>query len=238
LIDSALNYSSFYHLHIAKCGGTYLTNTLLHTLRDELIKKNISYLDGSHHLGWQEANNNYVISSLRDPVKRTVSHYSYWKVGGGVGGRKPENPLSFLEWVEEHRDFISNYQVKNLLFTRTNFNYDIFQPKGSLDPSFLSLRINKAVLLERISRVNILLKDTQLNIACLTKVSSKIRSDFGITTPLETCLESGSNNKVLKDSAELYQSLGNTDKQYLYELNEIDSEIYFSSAFYFEKGLC
>jgi hypothetical protein len=233
-----VKYSSFYHLHIAKCGGTYLDNVLLKPLRDELLAANISYIDGSEHLGWKELEANYKVCSLRDPVKRTVSHYSFWRIGGGINGRQPENPLDFLDWVDRHRSFISNYQVKNLLFTRTNFNYDIFQPVGSLDPDFESIKIHPTTLLERLSKINILLKDTQLKSEVLSAVHKKIKGDLGITSESTTSDGTSRDSKVLKESYDLYQTLTTADKGYLYELNRIDSEIYFTSDFYFNKGVC
>ena len=107
-------YNSFYHLQIAKCGGTYLNNMIIHQLFNILEKNNIHFIDGEYHLGWKQIENNYVISSLRDPVKRTVSHYSYWK-NGGQNGPIPENIPSFMVWVDRNKDFISNYQIKNFL---------------------------------------------------------------------------------------------------------------------------
>jgi hypothetical protein len=233
-----VKYSSFYHLHIAKCGGTYLDNVLLKPLRDELLATDISYIDGSEHLGWKELEANYKVCGFRDPVKRTVSHYSFWRKGAGVNGRRPENPLDFLDWVDRHKSFISNYQVKNLLFSRTNFNYDIFQPIGSLDPNFAAIRINEALLLERLSKINVVLKDTQLRPDCLSLVHKKIKSDLGITSQSTITSDFSQDNKVLKESYALYQTLSPTDKKYLYELNRADSEVYFTSDFYFNKGVC
>ena len=113
-------YKSFYHLQIAKCGGTYLNNLIIHQLFNILKNNNISYVDGEYHLGWQEIENNYVISSLRDPVKRTVSHYAYWKIGG-QNGPIPEKIPSFMNWVETNKNFISNYQIKNFLYNKIKF---------------------------------------------------------------------------------------------------------------------
>jgi len=231
-------FSSFYHLHIAKCGGTYLSNVLLTSLQDELINHDINYVNGAEHLGWKELERNYIVCSLRDPVKRTVSHYSFWRTGGGVNGRQPENPLEFLDWVDRHRSFISNYQVKNILFTRLDFNYDIFQPTGSLDPAFANINIDKTLLLERLSQINILLKDNQLNPKCLSLTYEKIKKDMGMINPSTALSFDSKDNKVLKDSHELYKTLSHTDKQYLYEMNDIDSEIYFTNDFYFNKGVC
>ena len=88
------SHNSFYHLQIAKCGGTYLNTMIVHQLFNILKNNDISYIDGEYHLGWKKIENNYVISSLRDPVKRTVSHYAYWK-NGRQNGLVPENVPNF-----------------------------------------------------------------------------------------------------------------------------------------------
>ena len=166
------NYNSFYHLQIAKCGGTYLNNMIVHQLFNILKNNNISYIDGEYHLGWKEIKNNYVVSSLRDPVKRTVSHYAYWK-NGGQDGLIPKDIPSFMVWVERNKDFISNYQIKNFLYERKNFHLNPFDPRET-DPDFLTIKIDKNLAFDRIKRVNVLLKDTQLNYQTCDTVMKKI----------------------------------------------------------------
>jgi len=224
--------SSFYHLQIAKCGGTYLNNVIIHQLFNILKNNNISYIDGEYHLGWKEIENNYVVSSLRDPVKRTVSHYSYWK-NGGQNGTIPKNPINFIDWVELNKDFISNYQIKNFLYTKKNFDLNPFNPTGGLDPDFLTIKIDKNTAFDRIKSVNILLKDTQLNNQTCETVIKKILKDFNITDSFYINNERKYDHNITKGSVELYNSLTKQDIDYLYSLNNLDSEIYFSESIYF-----
>jgi hypothetical protein len=223
--------SSFYHLQIAKCGGTYLNNVIIHQLFNILKNNNISYIDGEYHLGWKEIENNYVVSSLRDPVKRTVSHYSYWK-NGGQDGTIPKNIPSFMVWVERNKDFISNYQIKNFLYERKNFNLNPFDPRG-VDPDFLTIKIDKVAAFNRIKSVNILLKDTQLNNQVCDTVIKKILKDFNITDSFYIDNKKKYDHNITKGSAELYNSLTKQDIDYLYNLNNLDSELYFSHSLYF-----
>ena len=225
------SYSSFYHLQIAKCGGTYLNNMIVHQLFDILESNNVPYIDGEYHLGWKEIQNNYVISSLRDPVKRTVSHYAYWK-NGGQNGPIPENIPSFMVWVDRNRDFISNYQIKNFLYTRTNFDLNPFDPRG-VDPDFLTIEINKDLAIERIKSVNILLKDTQLNYQACNTIMKKILKDFNLNNKFYIDDTKIYDHNITKGSKELYDSLTKQDIDYLYNLNNIDSEVYFSQSIYF-----
>ena len=226
-------YNSFYHLQIAKCGGTYLNNMIVHQLFNILKNNNVPYVDGEYHLGWQEIENNYVISSLRDPVKRTVSHYAYWK-NGGQNGPIPEDIPSFMVWVERNKDFISNYQIKNFLYKRTNFNQNPFDPRGT-DPDFLTIKIDKDLAIDRVKRVNILLKDTQLNYQTCDRVIKKILKDFNIKNSFYIDKEKEYDHNITKGSVELYNSLTEQDIDYLYNLNNLDSEIYFSQSIYFSN---
>jgi hypothetical protein len=224
--------SSFYHLQIAKCGGTYLNNVIIHQLFNILKNNNISYIDGEYHLGWQEIENNYVISSLRDPVKRTVSHYAYYK-NGGQNGPIPENVPNFMDWVEINKDFISNYQIKNFLYTKKNFDLNPFNPTAGLDPDFLTIKIDKVTAFDRIKSVNVLLKDTQLNNQVCNTVMKKILKDFNITDSFYIDNKKKYDHNITKGSAELYNSLTKQNIDYLYNLNNLDSEIYFSQSVYF-----
>lgn len=224
-------YNSFYHLQIAKCGGTYLNNMIIHQLFNILEKNNIPFIDGEYHLGWKEIENNYVISSLRDPVKRTVSHYSYWK-NGGQNGPIPENIPSFMVWIDRNKDFISNYQIKNFLYQRTNFQQNPFDPRG-VDPDFLAIKIDKELAIERIKSINILLKDTQLNNQACDIVMKKILKDFNLSDSFYIDNKKIYDHNITKGSKELYESLTKQDIDYLYNLNNIDSEIYFSQSIYF-----
>lgn len=226
------SYNSFYHLQIAKCGGTYLNNMIIHQLFNILKNNNISYIDGEYHLGWKKIENNYVVSSLRDPVKRTVSHYAYYK-NGGQNGPIPENVPNFMNWVEINKDFISNYQVKNFLYTKKNFDLNPFNPTAGLDPDFLTIEIDKDLAIDRIKRVNILLKDTQLNYQTCNTIIKKILRDFNIKDSFYVDNEKKYDHNITKGSIELYDSLTKQDIDYLYNLNNIDSEIYFSQSLYF-----
>jgi hypothetical protein len=225
------NYSSFYHLQIAKCGGTYLNNMVVYKLFNILSKNNIKCIDGEEHDGWQNIKNNYIISSLRNPVKRTVSHYAYYKKGG-ESGPIPQNVPNFMDWVEINKDFISNYQAKNFLYTKKNLHLNIFTTEGT-DPDFLSIEINKNIVFNRIKEINILLKDTQLNYKTCNIILNKVLQDFNIKNNFYINNNKEHDHNITKSSAELYSSLTKKDIEYLYDLNNLDSEIYFSQSIYF-----
>ena len=221
------NYKTFYHLQIAKCGGTYLNNILINQISDILLNNNIRVIDGQEHLGWKENEKNYTVSCLRDPVKRTVSHYAYTN----------KNTSLFIDWVKKYEKFISNYQIKNFLYTRNNpleYYTNIFYPGRNKD--FMLIEIDKTFAMGRISNINILLKDSQLNDQTCENVGKKILKDFNIMDSIKINTNKDHDHNINKRSLQIYNSLTKKEIDYLYELNSLDSEIYFSEELYFKDN--
>jgi hypothetical protein len=221
------NYKTFYHLQIAKCGGTYLNNILINQISDILLNNNIRIIDGQEHLGWKEKEKTYTVSCLRDPVKRTVSHYAYTN----------KNTSSFIDWVKKYEKFISNYQIKNFLYTRNNpleYSTNIFYP--GRNKNFMLIEIDKTFAVDRISNINILLKDSQLNDQTCENVGKKILKDFNIMDSIKINTNKDHDHNINKRSLQIYNSLTKKEIDYLYEINSLDSEIYFSEELYFKDN--
>jgi hypothetical protein len=221
------DYKTFYHLQIAKCGGTYLNNIVINQISDILLNNNIRVIDGQEHLGWKENEKTYTVSCLRDPVKRTVSHYAYTN----------KNISSFIDWVEKYEKFISNYQIKNFLYTRNNpleYSTNIFYPVRN--KNFMLMEIDKTFAMDRISNINILLKDSQLNDQTCENVGKKILKDFNIIDSIKINTNKDNDHNINKRSLQIYNSLTKKEIDYLYEINSLDSEIYFSEELYFKDN--
>jgi hypothetical protein len=227
--------SFFYHLQIAKCGGTYLNNMIVHNIFKILQKNKIQYIDGEYHLGWQEIPNIYTISCFRDPVERTVSHYAYYK-NGGQDRDIPKNVPPFISWVKQNEKLISNYQVKNFLYTKKNIALNPFNPSSGMDPDFVSIKIDKELAFKRIKKTNILLKNSQLNEKICINVMQKVIDDFDISKKAFINKKNYDHN-ITPESKDIFNSLNKKEIRYLYELNSLDSEIYFSDNLYFNQGL-
>jgi len=203
---------------------------------ESLWQYGIYCLNGTEHLGWQSRPNNYILSSFRDPVKRLVSHYAFWKQGADKPENKPKEVIDFLTWVEFNKDFLNDYQAKNFMITRKNFTTNIFDKKTYFDPDFLSVNLDRKIVFNRISEVNIFLKDSQLNLATCEAVKNKICTDFSIIYPPSIKEVEIGARRVGAESTEIFNSLSESDKQYLYSLSPLDSEIYNSSWLFFNKG--
>lgn len=227
------NYKTLYHLQIAKCGGTYLNNIIINEISNILINNNIGVIDGELHLGWQEKEKTYTVSCLRDPVKRTVSHYAY--IYTNLPSDYHENSSSFIDWVKKYEKFISNYQIKNFLYTRNLLlknSPNIFSPEE--DKNFMLVEPDKTFAMERISKTSILLKDTQLNNKTCENVGKKILKDFNIMESIKINTDKDHDHNINKRSLQIYNNLTKKEIDYLYEINSLDSEIYFSEELYFK----
>jgi hypothetical protein len=227
-------YNTFYHLQIAKCGGTYLNNMVVHQLFTILKNNNKNYIDGEYHLGWQEVDNLYTMSCFRDPVKRTVSHYAYYK-NGGQNGPIPIGVPSFIDWVKQNEQILSNYQCKNFIYTKKNLHLNPFNPDG-IDPDFLNISIDKDIINQRLSKTNLLLKNSQLNYNTCISVMDKILSEFSIKFKFFIDGEKQYDHNVTDGAKEIFNNLKSTEIKYIYEINNLDSEIYFTDSLYFNEG--
>jgi hypothetical protein len=224
----------FYHLQIAKCGGTYINNMFVHSLFDIFNNNSINYIDGEYHLGWQDVKNIYILSCFRDPVKRTISHYAYYK-NGGQGGTPISGLPNFIYWVKQNEKLISNYQIKNFLYTKKNMSLNPFNPDG-IDPDFMSIEINKNKAIDRIKNTNILLKNSQLNENNSLKVMQKILDEFGLDQKSFINNNKSHDHNITNGSKEIYDSLNHKEIEYIYSINNLDSEIYMSSSLFFNGG--
>ena len=66
-----------------------------------------------------------------------------------------------------------------------------------------------------------------------TTITDRILKDFNIKDSFYIDNEKKYDHNITKGSIELYDSLTKQDIDYLYNLNNLDSEIYFSQSLYF-----
>ena len=112
-----------------------------------------------------------------------------------------KNNLSFISWVEKYEKFISNYQIKNFLYTRNNpleYSTNIFSPER--DKIFMLIEIDKTFAMDRISNINILLKDSQLNDQTCENVGKKILKDFNIMDSIKINTNKDNDHNINKRS--------------------------------------
>jgi hypothetical protein len=219
---------TFYNLHIPKTGGIYINSYLLGSLRQPLKEKNVEVL--SRHDGWKWVNDKtYVVSSFRDPAKRIVSHFAY-SARFDIYNEKPlkMSKDGLFKWINKNMDYLSDFQSKNFFYVPKESKMPYFFIK---DQDFLNIKdISKKEVLNKINKIDIFFKDQLLNDKTINSAVEKICSDFDISKDIYM---NKPRHNDLEISKSLYLELSNSDKDYLYSLNPIDSDIYFDSTLFF-----
>jgi len=217
--------NEIYHLHIAKTGGHWVREEIVNALRGH-----VKIYEETFHHGWTPVKpTSYVISSWREPAKRTVSHYAYLiKIG-----RIPVEKLTandFFAWVKKNKSYLKNYQAKNILYSGSNkymfeTNYEFFENKN----------VNEDLTIERIKSFEFFIRDTQMIASNVNKIVSKMYKYFEMP---QHSIVPGSDELRNKNSMslELYNYLTSFEIEELQELNNLDCRIYNDLSLFWNGG--
>lgn len=262
-----MKYNRFFNLHIPKTGGTYFRENILNPLVPYLNENGISTnpygeggekdyaKTGTYHWCWYEPfvqEESYIFTTLRDPVKRLISHYA-WQATRAVYYEISDYKIeditvdNFYKWLDLYSDIYKNFQSKNLVYY--NPNHSIYMEavhrgwKSDGVPEiesflfskdFADFKIDKDALLANINRIDMMLKAEDLrDLDKQLIVRDRIMSDLGLDgqqTPIKNDVY-GNENAI---SQELYSKFTNKQIADLYSFNDIDSEIYFNDSLFFK----
>lgn len=239
------NKNKFYHLHIPKTAGNYVRSELTFALEETFKENDIAFVVG--HLCWVKYidQHTYVFSTLRDPAKRTVSHFAfmvqspYFELEGTTLEDR-DNPTAkeFMRWVEAYPEYINNYQAKNLIFNPPK--HGAMVPNNFFflkEPSFLELHLDEAKVWEHARRVDLLMKDVQLTAENMEKAKQHVFESFGVSESMQPHpMADYKWHNITDNSKKLYDRLAPSDIDLLYELNKIDSELYFTDNLFWRNG--
>lgn len=218
------------HVHIPKTGGRYIQSTVFKPLVSQFSDNNIQYRHG--HFGLLGVDQDtYTVTSFRDPVKRTISHFCFnvnFKITDYT--RLDLNKNNLFKWVENNLDYISNFQSKNFLYLQQDITQDFFFIQ---DPVFLKIQnFSKEDVLAKINNINIFLKDTDLNIKMMDRVRKRICKDFNLNFNI---INQEIEYNRYDISSQIYNQLTGKEKRYLYSINKIDSDIYFDELLFWNR---
>jgi hypothetical protein len=249
------DYSEFYQLHIPKTAGLSLYSFLNTNLFSILEKNNINIFNyndrKTYHCGWQPVKDNqYVISSFRNPSKRVVSHFFWmlklrlldnakitrenkhkYSIGSKVKDYNNPTNIEFFSWIEKNSKWVSDYQSKNF-FYREN---DLVVPTcvfGCSPPLSIN-EFNKDEVLNNIKRTNLLIKSEDIKLNNFNNLMNKILIDLNIENKNKIKLTTNAINTNEK-SLKFYNSLSKKEIEYIESLNTLDLEIYNTDSFFWD----
>ena len=219
----------FYHLHVPKTGGTYLKSFFEFDLINKLKVSKIEFI--SEHAGWENVKDNtYVVTSWRDPAKRTVSHFVLWaKIL-----EQPSDVDSFRNWLNKYSNKVSNYQSKIILSnSEDDPQRNFFYKDSNVEPDS---PIEKNLVFERLKRIDLFIKDTQLDKKNFQIWENTILNDMEIKTNTfvdYNSIEFFKNSSQI--SQEIYQALSKEEIDALFALSDIDTEIYNNNLLFWKE---
>ena len=150
----------------------------------------------------------------------------------------------FFRWIEDNKFYLSNYQSKNIMLDYDRNDYQFFWKDFYFDLTGKGLK--KEQVYFRLGRIEILLKDTQLTYKNMDILKEKIKKDLDFSAPvdkpagvwaeIEPVSPWNSGHNIFEGSKTLYDQLTQDQKDYIYNFNEIDTEIYNDYSLFWNSG--
>lgn len=213
------SFSSLYHLHTPKTGGHWVDSLIIKQVYPSLKEAGFEYL--ADHAGWSHVfDDTYVVSAWRDPVNRTVSHFCHYKKFFTLDDSAPSEK-ELLIWVQANETGLSNYQSKSLFYQTEKHQVPYFYLNHD---EFLSTKVDHKSLWGKLSRINILIKDVDMNEEVANQATQQIASDLGLNYVPHDYEDINFN--INDHSKTLRDSLSDGAVDYLYKINPIDTEVY------------
>jgi hypothetical protein len=241
-------YNKLYFLHIPKTGGRFFTKYILDPISDTLKESSIEVIkppaNALKHGGWHNDidENTYIISVFRDPVEFFVSAVAH--MAGEQAGI-----------IDQDKDYISKEGSsvldidKSFLFNRLKelpYMKDFQSQNFFLSPQEIPLitevrrhhnqnkTINYDTIKERINRVNLLIRHSDLRSMDYSLLLKKISEDLGIS--IEIDLSSADRKHYKNNSSEvLFNKLDSKDKEKIYDNFLFDKEIYENDSLFWKE---
>lgn len=216
-----MSFSKFYFLHIFKCSGRNFKNNILSPIQN-VLKTNVLLYNGPEHANWDEFfidDKTYIVSSFREPIERTVSHYVQEKYFLKTN-KELINKYDFFFWLEENEQKIKNFQAKSIFQSCSPMNNEIV--------TYVDFELsekNISLIFERLSRINLLLHSENIKSENYYFIINKIFSDLNIKTNINDFKQKES-LFFNKESAQIYNELKEKEKIKLGKINSLDFDIY------------
>lgn len=161
--------NNLYFLSIYKNGNRVIQDKVINRVKNSLNGIPIY----TENKGWSLVKDDtYVISTLRHPVLRTVSHFCDYKKNILNDNTEP-TIKEFAKWFDENQLVLSNYQLKNIFYNEGSNNF-------LLDENFKNFEIPKKMsdIKNRIRQFNGIVRIDNVRNETLLKMSQDILEAF------------------------------------------------------------
>jgi len=216
-----------FHHHIPKAGGTYIKSTLLDPLvyAHGIEGQQLSTSGSQEHYGWKDVDDEtFVISSVREPMRRLVSQYEYRRV------QMAEEWLAFDEWLDTNEVALTNYQSKMFAYS-----FDVQGGALLTKLNAMPIEVENEAVLKNVKRVDVLLRDNQLNGETLEEVRKAICTRFDLPD-LINAKYTMPNYNANTQSQLTFNNLSYSQVKRLQKMTEADSEIYMDNSLFWKQG--
>ena len=216
-----------FHHHIPKAGGTYIKSALLDPLvYAHGVEGHELFTTGSQqHYGWKDVDDEtFVISSIREPMRRLVSHYTH------IRTQIMDDYFTFDEWLDEYEVALTNYQSKMFVYS-----WDGVPPVPLNDLNTKPIEVDGELVRTNVNRVDVLLRDNQLNGETLEDVRKAICTRFDLPD-LINAKYTMPNYNANTQSQLTFNSLSYSQVKRLQKMTEADSEIYMDNSLFWKQG--
>ena len=186
----------------------------------------------------------FVVSSFRDPVKRTVSQFAwtFFRVDTfyknpfdtSLGVYTEPTVANLMEWVNIRESFLSNYQSKLLTYPLTPTKLGMHYSDILFDQYTTTIESVNTHLVD----VDLLFRTEQCTNPNKEELKTIIWDEFLIPAedrvPYTSTISESHSNAV---SSDLYNALSPADKSIIANISPIDSEIYETSSLFWKDGV-
>ena len=215
-----MKFDSFYFLHIPKTGGRGFRHRLMSDMLPIIEQNGIENINHFHGC-WSRniKDTTYIFTILRDPVKRTISHYCHL-VDYLESINRPNilesSTEGLMKWIKQNENGVKNFQSKTFLYDNTDQKFILY------NDTFKGISLDFDLVLERLDRVNFAVKLENFD-SNVDFISNKIMSDLGIDAKIK---ENSYEIFASSNSDFIYQDLTDEQMNYIKSLLDFDYKLY------------
>lgn len=205
---------SCYFLHVNRTAGRFLLDYVIQPIRDVKQSPAKEFIVPPYigekwtHWGWSNSikESTYIVSCLRDPVEVPLSYFL------AFSGMKTKEDF-FKNKINE----LANLQSKNFITWEDNI----------VDP-LKTITLDKDLIIERLNKVSLLMETKTISFNNAKIIAERILSDIGCmhTMPFINFPENDTDKFRTDGVKELYESLTQSEIDYIKEINYMDIELY------------